>query len=106
MKIGRVYMLTDHSAPTPTAYIGVTTKPTVNLRLSYHKSDYKRYLNQKYSYCSSFEILKNNNYSIEQVEEFEFESKSHLHAREKAAIAAIGQQNITLVNKNNNFSLK
>lgn len=51
-------------------YIGSTRK-TLRERLTQHKADYKRYLNGKYCYVTSFEILKNNNYTIEQLEQFE-----------------------------------
>ena len=47
-----------------------STKQTINERLSNHKSEYKRFLKGErgYYYCSSFEIIKNNDYRIELLE--------------------------------------
>ena len=62
-------------------YYGSTTK-SIEERLKTHESKYKCYLNDKDSYVSSFEILKNNNYVIELVEEYSCDSKRELEQQE------------------------
>jgi len=81
MIIGRIYKLTDHTMPN-TLYIGSTTKPSIKNRLWYHKCDYNRYLKGNYCYVTSFEIIKNGNYSIELIEEVEIENQKELLKKE------------------------
>ena len=45
-------------------YIG-STRGDLRLRLSQHKSNYKRYLTNNKLYLTAFEIIKNDNYTIE-----------------------------------------
>ena len=63
-------------------YIGSTSQPLCR-RIQDHKNDYKRYLNGKHNYVSSFKILENDNYNIILVEDFPCETKEQLHARER-----------------------
>jgi hypothetical protein len=63
-------------------YIGSTTQNLCG-RIQDHKNDYKRYLNGKHNYVSSFKILENDNYNIVLVEEFPCQNKNQLHARER-----------------------
>lgn len=63
-------------------YIGSTTQPLTK-RLSKHKTNYKQFLQGKYHFVTSFNILQNNNYDIVLIEEFPCENKSQLHARER-----------------------
>ena len=63
-------------------YIGSTTQNLCG-RIKDHKSDYKRYLNKKHSYVTSFKILENDNYNIILVEDFCCERKEQLLARER-----------------------
>ena len=74
-------------------YIGSTTK-TLNHRLSEHKSDYKRYINNEHNNVTSFKILENNDYKIELVEYFPCNNKKELEIRERYYI-----ENIECVNK-------
>jgi hypothetical protein len=48
-----------------------STEQTLNQRLSKHKYDYKRYLEGKMHYLTSFNIIDKNDYNIELVEEVE-----------------------------------
>jgi len=64
-------------------YYGSTTKHYLSQRLTEHKAQYKRYLKDKKQYYSSFEILKNDDYKIILVENFECNSKDELRAREQ-----------------------
>jgi hypothetical protein len=63
-------------------YIGSTSQ-TLTRRIQDHKKNYKRYLNEKYDFTSSFKIIENNNYDIILVEDFPCEKKYQLHARER-----------------------
>ena len=61
----KIYKIIDNT--NGSVYIGSTTQ-SINKRLSEHISNYKRYLNGKYHYNSSFEIIKNGNCKIELLE--------------------------------------
>lgn len=62
-------------------YVGSTTR-SLSCRLSEHKRDYKRYLNGKYSYVTSFKIIETGDYDILILEEFPCDTKEELHDRE------------------------
>lgn len=55
-KHGKIYCLRSYQ--TDRIYIGSTTEKYLSNRLCGHKSDYKRYLNGKRKYLSSFELMK------------------------------------------------
>ena len=75
-------------------YIGSTCK-TLEKRLSEHKSDYKRFLKGIFNNVTSFDILKNNDYKIELIENCNIKTKQELLARERYFI-----QNYDCLNKN------
>jgi len=77
---GKIYKLTNEE--TNDVYYGSTTK-TLKQRFSSHKCDYKRYLEEKEHYYSSFEIIKYSSAVIELVEEFPCDTKKELHERER-----------------------
>jgi hypothetical protein len=79
MTIGFIYKISSPS--TDSVYIGSTTK-TIKQRLKKHKNDYKAYLNNKYHYVTSFEIVKYDDCIIELLEQFDFEDKNELFGRE------------------------
>ena len=62
--------------------------------MSDHKYDYKRYLDEKYNYVTSFEILKNDDFKIELMEEIKCDDKKTMHERERFYI-----DNFECVNK-------
>ncbi len=67
---GFVYQLKDNT--NGNVYIGSTmSKKGLNHRRDQHKNDYKRYCNEKLNYRSSFDIIMNNDYSYEILQEFE-----------------------------------
>lgn len=77
-------------------YIG-STKQGFNQRLSKHKYDYKRYLNGKYHYVSSFELFEKyglNGVNIEVIEQFNDYNKIELLNKEKHYINTIECVNI------------
>jgi hypothetical protein len=64
-------------------YIGSTTLK-LSVRLSRHKTDYRKWLEDKNEdYCGSFEILKTDDYTIDVLEEVEVESKEELRKVER-----------------------
>ena len=63
-------------------YIGSTCS-SLNQRLSEHKSIYKRFLKGLCNNVRSFNILKNNDYKIELLEDCEIKTKEELLARER-----------------------
>tara|TARA_R110000851_G_scaffold313936_1_gene475772 strand:+ start:140 stop:748 length:609 start_codon:yes stop_codon:yes gene_type:complete len=60
-----------------------STKQLLCKRIAGHRADYKKYLNEKFAYVKSFDILKNNDYSYCVVEEVEYENKWELLNKER-----------------------
>jgi len=63
-------------------YVGSTTNKYLSTRLAGHKSDYKKFLDGKRCYYTSFEIIKLDDCKIELIEKFPCDSKDELTARE------------------------
>lgn len=79
--IGRIYKIYYNDI----VYIGSTIK-TLRRRLSYHKSDYKRYLNKKRDNIAIFEYFTQHgvdNFKIELIKEYEVCDKKHLSVYEQ-----------------------
>ena len=91
-KNGKIYSIRSHQ--TDKVYFGSTCSPLAK-RLYEHKNKYKLFLNGKYHYNSSFEILKYDDVYIELVEDFPCENKNQLFKREGEIIRGGG-----CVNKN------
>ena len=77
---GKIYKI--ECLTTGLIYVGSTTKPYLKQRLGKHIDTYKQYLKGNYNYTRSFDILKNDNYRIELLEEVNCETKDQLHIRE------------------------
>jgi hypothetical protein len=76
-------------------YIG-STYNSLSVRLSKHKNHYKSFLNKKYNFITSFEILKYNDYYIELVADYPCLTKRELIKKEGEII----KENLSnLVNK-------
>ena len=78
-KNGKIY--TIRSNQTDNIYIGSTCSP-LSKRLYEHKSSYKKYLNGKYHFVSSYDILQYEDAYIELLEEYPCENKEQLCKRE------------------------
>ena len=76
---GKIYMLT--SEQTPEIYIG-STKETLEERLTKHKSDYKRWLEGKYHYVSSYEILQYEDCEIKLIQNYPCNTEQELRKKE------------------------
>ena len=91
-QLGKIYKIECNV--TEKVYIGSTCEPILARRLAGHITDYKRYLNGKFNYISSFDVLQNGNYDIVLIESYPCNSKDELHARERYYT-----NNINCVNK-------
>ena len=89
---GKIYKIECNV--TGKVYIGSTCEPILARRLAGHIKNYKRYLNGKSNYVSSFDVLQNGNYDIVLIESYPCNSKDELHARER-----YHTNNIDCVNK-------
>jgi hypothetical protein len=88
---GKIYKVVCNK--TNLIYIGSTCRP-LNKRLIDHRQSYRQFLNQNYNNHSIFEIIKNNDYKIELVEQFPCENKQELLKKEREYILST-----TCVNK-------
>ena len=77
---GLIYKIV--SPHTEKIYIGSTTVTRVQ-RLRTHKQNYKQYLKGKYSYNTSYEIIKLEDVDIIEIERCSCKSRAELLAREK-----------------------
>jgi hypothetical protein len=77
--IGYVYVIRSHQ--TEDVYYG-STETTLAIRMDKHKGHYKCWLNEKFHYITSFEILKYEDAYIELIEEVHYENELELIARE------------------------
>ena len=80
-QLGKIYKIVNNT--TENIYIGSTCEPILSRRLAQHISSYKRYLNGKYRYLSSFDILANSDYDIVLIELCPCQTKDELLARER-----------------------
>ena len=76
----KIYKIIDNT--NDNKYIGSTCK-TLKERLSKHKSAYKTFLKGLSNNVSSFDILKNNDYHIELLENCNIKTKQELLTRER-----------------------
>lgn len=76
MTIGKVYKITSKHNPN-ISYIGSTIQP-LNVRLSKHKHDYKRYSKGKHNYVTSYEVIKLGDCKIDLIKEVTFDKRSEL----------------------------
>lgn len=91
-KRGKIYKIVCNK--TGLQYVGSTCEPTLSRRLAVHKNDYNNYLNKKRRNITSFEVLKNNDYSIILIEDYPCNRKEQLLQRERWFI-----ENTECVNK-------
>jgi hypothetical protein len=78
-QLGKIYKIVGDG----NVYIGSTCEKLLSKRLGGHVAYFKRFLNGKTNYYSSYECLKNNNYYIELLETCPCNSKDELHVRER-----------------------
>lgn len=83
---GKIYKLVSNH--TNQVYIGATCT-TLTKRKCQHKKSYKRWLNKKSQYITSYEIMKYDDCDIILIELFPSDSKIELHARERHFIETL-----------------
>ena len=79
LKKGLIYKLTDNT--NGNVYIG-STQQNLSTRISIHKAQYRQYLLNKTNHLTAFEIIKNNNFTAEILEELEFNDRKQLNQLE------------------------
>ena len=85
MNIGKIYKIS--STCTNDVYIGSTMK-TLTTRLRKHEADFQRHLDERYHYVTSFELICQDDYKIELLEQLQYNDKSELLAKEMQYINA------------------
>ena len=78
-KNGKIYTIRSHQ--TDKIYIGSTTQP-LSKRLSYHKTQYKQYLNGKSPFITAYDILQYEDAYIELLEEYPCDNREQLFKKE------------------------
>jgi hypothetical protein len=77
---GKIYKIVDNTSDK--VYIGSTCRSLVQ-RLTSHELDFRRYMNGKSYYNTSYDIIKNGNYRIELIENVNANNKEELYDRER-----------------------
>ena len=98
---GRIYKI-YRPCDEKTVYIGSTTQK-LNLRFNEHVSSYKRFLNGKYRYITSFDILKHEDAEIQLLKEVKVDSLEELHILENEYINKYKKKNFNVLNKRKAF---
>lgn len=93
----KIYKIVDNT--NGNIYIGSTCKKLCQ-RLGQHRQDYKRYLDGKYNYVSSFKVLENENFEIILIENCEnITNREELNARERHYIESLNCVNMFIPNR-------
>ena len=83
----KIYKIVDNT--NGNVYIGSTTQ-ALSMRLAGHVNEYKRWIKKEKTFqVSSFEIIKNDNYSIILIEEINCENKEQLLKHERKYIESV-----------------
>ena len=77
---GKIYKITSEKSGL--TYYGSTSEYYLSKRLTGHIRKYKCYLNGKYHYCSSFELLKQEDYNIQLIKNFPCANRKQLETEE------------------------
>ena len=102
-KNSKIYTIRSHH--TDKIYIGSTANE-LRKRLYQHKKNYKYYLNGRYNYVSSFEIVKYDDAYIELYEYYECNNKVELLKREGELIRELDCVNKVIPGTTNKESCK
>lgn len=88
MREGIIYKLVSGKK----VYIGSTIQPFPK-RLSEHRSEYRRYVDGKRPYCSSFDVIKDKDCKVHILQKVEVKSERELTNLEQCWITKLGKQN-------------
>ena len=83
---GKIYCIRSHQ--TDDIYIGSTTQKLC-VRMAGHRKDYKRFINNKTHYYTSFDLCKYDDAYIELLEEYKCNNKEELEKREGEIIRSM-----------------
>jgi len=84
---GKIYKISCKT--TGKIYVGSTTQSSLSYRLQRHHEDFLKYKHGwDVAYLTSFQILENDSYEIELLEDFPCDTKEELHLREKFYICS------------------
>ena len=76
---GKIYCLRSHQ--TPDIYIGSTLQP-LSHRMGNHKREYKKWVNGKSNYVTSYELIKHDDCYIELLEKYSCKDRMELEKKE------------------------
>ena len=93
---GKIYKIVDNTSDM--VYVGSTCK-SLEQRLKEHESAKKSFNAGKFAFTSSFNIINNNDYKIELVENYPCNNKQELNIREGQIIQKLKNDNLNIVNK-------
>ena len=94
---GKIYKIVCNE--TGLIYIGSTAQKYLSTRLGEHKKDYKKYLNGKYPYVTSFKVIESGNFDIVLLENSSCKDKYELIARERHYIETVECVNKVIPNR-------
>ena len=100
---GKIYKLVSNH--TDDIYIGSSTQ-SLAVRKAEHVKHYKRYLDEKFAFITSFEIIKHGDVDIILLENYPCESKEELHSRERHWIEKLDCVNKRIPGRNHSESCK
>jgi hypothetical protein len=86
-QLGKIYKIVCNE--TGLIYVGSTCEPTLTKRLTKHRDNYKKWLNGKYPYVTSFKVLEKGNYNIILIEDYPCDRREQLLAKERKYIEEI-----------------
>ena len=86
-------------------YVGSTCQK-LSVRLGGHVANYRRYLNSKVRFMTSFKILENDDYDMVLIEAFPCLNKDELHRKEREYIESIPCVNKFIPGRTNKESCK
>jgi len=95
-QLGKIYKIVDNT--NESIYIGSTCEPILSRRLAGHVANYKTYCGSenKKTFVTSYDIIKNDNYYIELIELYPCNSKDELLKRERYYIQTLDCVNKTI----------
>ena len=90
MFLGRVYKIYCNDCDL--VYVGSTRK-YLHQRLAQHKLDMRKWLKNKHNYCTSFQVIANDDCKIELLHEEIYGDEEEMHEMEKHFIHLLGAVN-------------
>ena len=78
---GKIYKIISNQ--TNKIYVGGTAEKYLSKRLAAHRSNFKKWKNNKYHYVSSFELIQYPDHKIILIEKYPCDSRDQLLAREQ-----------------------